>query len=188
MRLALASVAVAVLLLGAAPAGADQDWFLSLSGGQFAGSGEVDELRFRGSYLIGVGLSKEFEQSPPHVGWELEGQLVQHVGEQDHLEVALSINARWKTFPWDATLDTSLAFGSGLSYATEEPKAEARANARTGSTPLLHYILAEVAVAVAAESPWSVFARVHHRSGIWGLFDGVGRASNSLALGVRDRF
>jgi hypothetical protein len=179
---------VTVLLLGAAPAEADQDWFLSLSGGQFAGSGEVDELRFRGSYLIGLGLTKEFEQSPPHVGWELEGQLVQHIGEQDHLEVDFSINARWKTFPWDTTLDTSLALGSGLSYATEVPRSEARANSETGSTRLLHYVLAEVAVAMTAESPWSVFARVHHRSGIWGLFDGVGRASNSLALGVRYRF
>jgi hypothetical protein len=30
--------------------------------------------------------------------------------------------------------------------------------------------------------------RVHHRSGVWGLFNGVGRGSNVLVGGVRYRF
>jgi len=187
-RLALAAIAAAMLLLAAAPVHAEKEWFLSVYGGQFAGSGKMAELRFRDSSLVGVGLTKEFEQSPPHVRWEVEGQLAQHLGEQDHLEVDLSINVRWVTFPWDAYLDTSLAFGSGLSYATDTPEAETRENPSAGSTRFLHYLLLEIAVTPNEESRWSAFTRMHHRSGIYGLFDGVGRASNFLVLGVRYRF
>jgi hypothetical protein len=188
--LALALVTAAVLLLGAAPARAENDWFLSLYGGQFAGSdnGDMVALRRRDSYLVGLGVTKEFEQSPPNVRWEVEGQVGRHSGEQDHLELDLTINVRWMTFPWDAYLDTSLAFGSGLSYATEAPEAEAEENPDTGSTRLLHYLLVEIAVTPPGQSRWSLFTRMHHRSGIWGFFDGVGRASNFLVFGIRYRF
>jgi hypothetical protein len=186
----LVSVTAAVLLLGAAPARAERDWFVSLYGGQFAGSrdGDLIELRFRDSYVIGLSLAKEFEQVPPHMRWELETHLLQHVGAQDHLELAFSINVRWVTFPWDAYLDTSVGFGSGLSYATEVPEAESQDNPETGATRLLHYLLVDVAVALPGETRWSLFTRMHHRSGMWGFFDGVGRASNFLGGGIRYRF
>jgi hypothetical protein len=180
---------MAVLLLAARPARAENDWYLSLYGGQFIGSGDGDlvDFRLRDAYLIGAGLTKEFARFPRQVGWELECQLAQHFGEQAHLELDFAINARWLTFPWDAQLDTSLAFGSGLSYTTDVPETEAEVNPDTGSTRLLHYLLVEVAAALP-ESRWGLFTRLHHRSGIWGFFDGVGRASNYIVLGIRYRF
>jgi hypothetical protein len=50
---------------------------------------------------------------------------------------------------------------------------------------LLHYLLIEAEVGLP-DSRWSLVARVHHRSGIFGLFSHSG--SNVLALGVRYRF
>jgi hypothetical protein len=31
--------------------------------------------------------------------WELEGQVLKHFGEQEHVELVSSINVRWITFP-----------------------------------------------------------------------------------------
>jgi hypothetical protein len=181
---------VVVLLSAPRPAPADSDWRVSLYGGQFigAGNGDMVHFRFSESYLLGLGLTYEFAESPPHVRWEVEGQGLQHMDEQEHTELALAVGVRWVTFPWNQYVDTSLGFGAGLSYATEEPEVEARENPSTGATRLLHSLILEVAVAPPGASRWSLVGRIHHRSGVWGLFDGVGSASNFFVVGIRYRF
>ncbi|MGH7325576.1 MAG: hypothetical protein ACREJ9_13170 [Candidatus Rokuibacteriota bacterium] len=183
-------VSAGVWLALAPPPARGDEWHLSLYGGQLSGSrnGDVIRLELQDSYFAGLGILKEFEQSPPHVRWEVEGVGLKHFGGQHHVEFAASINVRWITFPWDAYIDTSVAFGSGLSYATEAPEVEARDNPDTGSARFLHYIMLEVVLAVPGAPRWGVVARVHHRSGVFGLFEGVGRASNAFAGGLRYRF
>jgi len=191
MRTLLASLAVLVVVLSAPRPGlAQSDWSVSLYGGQWigAGNGDMIHFRIRETYLVGLGLMYEFDESPPHMRWELEGQILQHAGLQDHTEFALDIGLRWVTFPWDQWVDTSAALAVGLSYATEEPALELKENPETGATQLLHYLVFEIAVAPPGESRWSLVARLHHRSGVWGLFDGVGSASNFFMLGLRYRF
>lgn len=191
MRITLASLAVLVVVLSSPwLAQAESDWAVSLYGGQWigAGNGDMIHFRIRDTYLAGLGVIYEFEQSPPHVRWELEGQILQHAGLQEHTEFALDIGPRWVSFPWDKWVDTSAALGAGLSYATEEPALERKENPETGATRLLHYLVFEFAVAPPGESHWSLVIRLHHRSGVWGLFDGVGSASNFAVLGLRYRF
>src|SRR2546425_9598640 len=156
MRLAFAGVAATLLLLAPRPVRADDDWFLSLYGGQYAGGRirDIVELAYRDSYLIGLGVTKEFAQTFDVVRWEVEGQTLQHLGGQDHLELDASINVRWVKFPWNRWLETSAAFGSGLSYASEVPSQEDRDNAN-GSTRLLHYLFMEAALVVPAAPHWS---------------------------------
>jgi hypothetical protein len=48
--------------------------------------------------------------------------------------------------------------------------------------------MVELAFAPPSQPNWSVFLRVHHRSGVHGLFNGVSGGSNFLALGVRYGF
>jgi hypothetical protein len=50
---------------------------------------------------------------------------------------------------------------------------------------LLHYVMLEASFGLP-NSRWSVVARVHHRSGIFGLFSHSG--SNVLSAGLRYRF
>jgi len=50
---------------------------------------------------------------------------------------------------------------------------------------LLHYLLLEATFG-PPNSPWSVVTRIHHRSGIFGLFSHSG--SNVISAGVRYRF
>lgn len=190
MRMILASLTVLIAVLSPWLAQAESDWALSVYGGQWIGAANSDmmSLEVHDTYLAGLGLIYEFEQSPPHVRWELEAQVLQHFGLQHHTEFVLDIAVRWVTYPWDKWIDTSAALGAGLSYATEVPAFEEKENPDTGATKLLHYLVFEIAVAPPGESHWSLVLRLHHRSGVWGLFDGVGSASNFAVLGLRYRF
>ena len=140
---------------------------------------------FKDSYTAGLSVAYQFVDWGPHMRWELEGQVLKHFGEQEHVELVASINVRWITFPWNRYLDTSFAFGGGLSQATEVPVLERRDPDSSEAAALLHYLMVEAAFGLPG-SPWSVVARLHHRSGIFGLFSHSG--SNLLEFGLRYRF
>jgi hypothetical protein len=133
-------------------------------------------------------LARELATSGPHLRWEVEGQVVKHFGAQDHWELNPLLVLRWITFPWDRWADTSVAVGMGVSYATEVPEVEARRHPDTGSARFLSYLMIELSVGIPGAPEWSIVARVHHRSGVGGLFSDVQGASNALALGVKYRF
>lgn len=122
--------------------------------------------------------------------WELEGQIVRHSGMQDHWETNAVVVARWMNFPWDHWLDTRFAFGEGLSYAWQVPELEPRGDepGEGRSNRLLNYLLVELEFVVPGQPEWSAYTRIHHRSGVNGLFGGVQGGSNFVGLGVRYTF
>jgi len=90
---------------------------------------------------------------------------------------------RWTLFPWDRFVDTSIAVGEGLSYATSRPRIENRGEAAR----LLNYLMFEMELTPLQDSPWSLVGRIHHRSGVFGIFGGVRGGSNFIMIGVRYR-
>lgn len=73
--------------------------------------------------------------------------MVRHWGEQRHYEFNALWVARWQRFPWDRWVDTRIAGGHGLSYATERPPLEPRASREDrDSMRLLTYLMAEMEV------------------------------------------
>ncbi len=192
--LTLALVLSSLLAAGnAAAAEEERRWSLTLYGGTLVNAdlGEiVTEFppETEGSQFFALTLAREFATSGPHLRWEVEGQVVKHFGRQDHWELNPVLVLRWITFPWDRWADTSAAIGLGVSYATEVPEIEARRHPNTGSAHLLAYLMIELSVGIPGVPEWSVVARVHHRSGAWGLFSDVHGASNALALGIKYRF
>jgi hypothetical protein len=189
--LVVGAVALLVLVCRAAAFAEGEDeraWAITILGSRYSGSKLLDlpgKVDFKDSYTAGFSLTYQFADWGPHMRWELEGQALKHFGEQEHVELVSSINVRWVTFPWNRYLHTSLAFGGGLSLATEVPVLERRDPDNSDAAALLHYLMLEAAVGLPG-SRWSVVARVHHRSGIFGLFSHSG--SNLLAVGVRYRF
>jgi hypothetical protein len=185
----LAGVLTLLTLVPAPAAFAEKEWAVTVLGGQYSGSQLLKlgggTLDFKDSYTAGLSLSYQFVDWGPHMRWELEGQALKHFGEQEHVEFASSINVRWITFPWNRYLDTSVAIGGGLSVTSEVPVLEKRDPDNSQAATLLHYLLIEAAVGLP-NSSWSLVARIHHRSGIFGLFSHSG--SNVLALGLRYRF
>ncbi|MDQ2077205.1 hypothetical protein [Marinimicrobium sp. ABcell2] len=172
------------------PAVADGEWYLSAYWAKNSPDRLLDILQtsipeLRSTYLNAVAVNYAYAEGRL-IRWELEGQLVRHYGMQDHWETNALVVARWMHFPWDHILDTRVAYGGGLSYALEVPYIEPRSEPeREDSTRLLHYLLLEVEVTLPEAERWSAFARIHHRSGVFGLFDGVRGGSNFIGVGVR---
>ncbi len=144
---------------------------------------------FRDSQLTAATLGYAYHRSP-NARWELEAQLVKHSGMQHHWETNAVVAVRWMHFPWDRWLDTRFAFGEGLSYAWKTPPLEPRGDepGEGESSRLLNYLLLEWEFVVPGQPEWSSFLRLHHRSGVNGLFGGVQGGSNFVGVGVRYTF
>jgi hypothetical protein len=142
-------------------------------------------LTFEAPGLAGVALARRVAAPLDGLSVELEGQVVRHFGAQTHWEVnAPIVTARWSRFPWSRTLDSSVAFGLGLSLTSEKPAVEV---ANEGdSEQAMAYWMIEVDTELPAED-WRLVGRVHHRSPAYGLFGDDGGA-NALVLGLRRRF
>jgi hypothetical protein len=144
------------------------------------------DREYADSYISALTVGKGVGGYKHYLDLEVEGQIVKHWGDQDHFEFNALLGLRWLPFPWDRYLDTSFAVGEGLSYATDDPEIELEKHDRTAR--LLNYLMFELAVAVPQRPQWTLFARVHHRSGAFGLFDGVSGGSNVVGAGLRYAF
>jgi len=136
--------------------------------------------------LTALAVNKKIRSLNEHIDLELEGQVVKHWGNQHHFEFNGLFLLRWQTFPWNRYLKTSFAVGDGLSYATRTPEFELIVNDR--STKLLNFMIWELSFAHPKAKHWSYLFRIHHRSGIFGIFSDINGGSNALALGARYTF
>jgi hypothetical protein len=151
----------------------------------------IPPIEMEDHYLAGLSVAREL--SRPWEGFALEAELfgAHHWGpfrgdSQQYKEVAGLGLLRWTEMPWDEALDTSMAFGLGLSAASEDPEHERRINGATDRT--LCAMILEFTAALPGRPEWELAFRVHHRSGIWGLMNEVKGGSNYLALGLKRRF
>ncbi len=134
-------------------------------------------------YFAALALTRTIKELNQHMNIEGEGQIVKHFGEQNHMEINALLVGRWLTFPWNNSLTTSLAAGTGLSYATEVPKLEEKLHEETSQ--FLAYLMFELALSLPTRPQWYLITRIHHRSGAFGLFNDVHGASNALCLGIK---
>jgi len=137
-------------------------------------------------YFIALAVSRRIYSFTKNLDLELEGQGVKHMGNQHHWEFNGLFTLRWLTFPWNKYIDTTFAIGDGLSYATKTPKLEAEQHDNTSL--FLNYLMLELTFALPETPKWSLVVRLHHRSGIRGIFDDVEGASNALGMGLKYKF
>jgi hypothetical protein len=189
--------AVALTALAPSPAAAsrsargDYDWGFTIYHGWLteATLGEMVTLdltldtEFR---YLALALTRKIAEITPSLNLEGEGIFVKYTGEQDHLELDALVSGRWLNFPWNRTVDTTAALGLGLSFATETSPYEVRN--KGDSEQLLAFLLFELTVGIPKVPQWDLVGRVNHRSGVYGLFNGMHGAMNSVALGVKYRF
>lgn len=94
---------------------------------------------------------------------------------------------RWTTPPWGGLLPTTLAIGNGLSYANSIPALEQRLLDKTSR--VLYHLLFELTFGLEGiGSPLrntQLIFRIHHRSGIFGVIDGITGGSDFLCLGLK---
>jgi hypothetical protein len=144
-----------------------------------------NDLEFADAYLATVALAHPLRRyHEDDLGLEAEGQVVYNFGDQSHWEFNALLAARWYRFPWNDSVATTLAFGAGLSWATEVPEVEVELEG--ASEQLLIYWHLEMTFAQPG-APWAVNLRLHHRSGGFGLLADDG-GMNALCLGLTRRF
>ena len=142
-------------------------------------------LDYADSYFLAVTYARQVGQYRDAMSFEVEGQAVKHFNYMDHWEFNGAFVSRWHRFAWDETIDTSLAFGIGLSLATDLPQVELDTNDET--TELLIYWMIELALKRPKNPNVEYFARLHHRSDAWGLMNQDG-GSNGIGFGIKYRF
>ena len=193
LTLCCCALILACFLIHVSEAQTDSDWAATLYGAVLLdgnlSDGSLLYSGFEDSYLTALALTRRMTSFyEEKVDLELEGQIVKHFKDQDHLEFNGLGVLRWLPFPWDAYLDTSFASGAGLSYATEIPEVEEERRGDGQTDQLLAYLMLELELAMPASRHWSLVSRIHHRSGAFGLFNGVTGASNAWGIGIKYRF
>ena len=184
------------MLLAALPAlagepTAEKYFAVTVYGGRMTDSDFGDTLTgqadFVDAYIVVGALAWTFARFYENaLSLEIEGQVGKWFGDQHNWEFNLPVAVRWSKFPWGDYVATSLAYGVGPSYASEEPEEEIELNNSTKK--FLVYWFGELTLG-PPESNWAASLRIHHRSGAFGLVEEQGRGgSNTLAAGVKYRF
>ena len=165
------------------------DWFLTVYGGAHAQDdiGDVFTLQPKfedNDYLVVVALARELWHFKKYISFELEGQIGKHFNNDTFWEFNGLIIGRWHVFPWDKYFDTSFAVGDGISHYTEVSKVEKADDEDSQRT--INYLLFELALGLPQHPRWDVVLRIHHRSGIFGVYEGGG--SNYVTGGFKFSF
>lgn len=194
----IVATVILVLSLSSLPAEAqerkargDYNWGVTLYRGVLteATLGEMSrfDVTFDSEFTyLALALTRKITEITPNLNLEGEGIIVKYGGDQDHLELDALMSGRWLAFPWNRWVDTTAAFGLGLSYATEKPPYEVRN--KGDSEQLLAFLLFELTAGIPQVPQWDLVMRINHRSGVFGVFDGMHGAMNSLAFGLKYRF
>ena len=119
---------------------------------------------------------------------QLAGNVAVRSGAREHriYEFDPYVAFRWANLPWNNYVTTSLAVGEGISYASSVPSIEKRKNQNTKR--LLNYLMLEATFALPNYPQLQLVARIHHRSGAFGLYHAGNSGSNVIGLGVRYLF
>ena len=167
---------------------------MTLYHGRYTDDGLADEIlilqpvRYEGAWLTALAYSEVISRPVPERRWEVEWQLAGHSGQQNHGEVNALVTHRWIHTPWDNGHQITTAFGFGVSWASEVPPLELASHTNEGATDWLSYMLLEVTTDIPGVDNIDLVGRIHHRSGIFGLIDGVHGGSNIITLGFSYEF
>ena len=137
--------------------------------------------------LVGVALARRAGRLwrfdlEPEIG------LARRSGRQDETEVWGAVFARYRGFPWDDRLLTTVAVSTGLNWASDISAVE-RARARDGrGSQLMHYFAPEVTFALPSAPRSELVFRFHHRSGVFGLVSDAIGGAQYVTVGLRFRF
>lgn len=190
--------AVAPLRAGVLPTPvAEPRWSVSVFGGFTDHDGRMfDAIRLpadrslREENLAGVALAYRVGRFWSHFTLEVEGGVGTRFPDSHATEGWAAAFVRFDGFPWKQALYTSVGASVGLDYLSTLPPSEVPTIGEPDrpTSKLLHYFSPEIAFAFPEARRHEMFVRLHHRSGVWGLFNGVHGGSDALVMGYRLRF
>jgi len=148
---------------------------------------EPEHVVMTSTYIAAANVNYRFYESPKlPLQFEGEFDIDKHFGKAHEYELVLAPFVRWTAFPWNNYLYTNARVSLlGLSYVTGVSAWEKQNSGQEKGSNFLQFGALELTFAEKKTSPGEFFVRVHHRSGIFGLINGVVGGSNYLAVGYR---
>jgi hypothetical protein len=122
------------------------------------------------------------------VDFELGGAY--RAGTTNSPEAWYAFYFRYDGFPWRNRLYTSFGLSTGLDWLNTLPQVETgtAAQPEAHTSKILHYFSPELVFSLPDSPQHEVALRYAHRSGMFGLFNGVWEGSNVVAVSYRRRF
>nr|WP_232227809.1 hypothetical protein [Leptospira wolbachii] len=178
-----------------------ENWNLVMYGGIFTTTDLIpivfrQKTDYKESYIGSLGISRPLDYRIRWFDFLWEGNVTKHFGEMNHWELngfyIVKIDRMYGS-------PISLSLGEGLSLASENPKLENKAKGyyldglqkdAIESRALLNYMMVEISSYLPFERKTELFLRVHHRSGIFGLYcpPDPNCGSNFVSYGFRTSF
>ncbi len=111
------------------------------------------------------------------------------LGQTDAAEGWTALFLRFDGFSWRDRLYTTVGVSTGLNVISRLPREETGPpwDPKPNRSHLLHYFSPEIAVALPHRRQYELVLRVHHRSGVYGAFNGLRGGSDAIAIGYRYR-
>ena len=119
---------------------------------------------------------------------DLEVGAGQRLGNSKATEVWTALYFKYDGFPWSDKIYMTAGVSTGVNYASSISDLEVSKSGNDTGTKLLHYFSPEITFADPENKNTEVVARLHHRSGVFGLFDGVSGGSTFFSVGIRQHF
>lgn len=171
----------------------DRKWALSLMAGyasidadmQFAPKAWWDKS-FREEAVIVGAASYNVVRFLRHFTFEAEVGLGHRFGV-GATEGWVAAYIRYDNFPWNHIIRTTVAASVGVNYISRLPRSE-RDEPGEPTSHLLHYFSPEITFALPDKPEHELVMRIHHRSGIFGLMNGVHGGADAFVVGYRYRF
>nr|WP_245918445.1 hypothetical protein [Leptospira ellinghausenii] len=179
-----------------------ENWNIVLYGGIFTTTDLIpivfrQKTDYKESYIGTIGVSRPLDYRIRWFDFLWETNVTKHFGEMNHWETNAFYIVKINRI-YDSPI--SLSLGEGMSLASENPRLENKAKGyylETGlqkdaieSRALLNYMMVEVSSYLPLERKTEVFLRIHHRSGIFGLYcpPDPNCGSNFVSYGFRTAF
>lgn len=119
---------------------------------------------------------------------EAEAGVSARFGDENLGEAWAALYLRYDGLPWNDTVYTTIGANTGVSLLTDLSDFERWRDEKGRSSVLLHYLGPELTFADPDNKDVELVLRYHHRSGVFGLFDGVVSGSTFISAGIRVRF
>lgn len=139
-------------------------------------------------HLIATSVSRQVGHFWTHWTLEPEVGIGQRFGRESATEVWGALYFRYSDFPWDRWVVTTMAFSTGLNWASAVTDVEVdRAKDETGSQ-LMHFFSPEITLAAPSRPNVELLFRFHHRSGVFRLVSDAWGGAQYASVGIRIRF
>ena len=138
--------------------------------------------------VIAAALSRRFATLFGLLDLEAEAGLDQRFGDMHATTGWLAVDFRWSRFPWNDVVATTIAFVDGPSFASQVDTEERARSGNGRGSDFLNFASPEITFALPGHPEDELVLRYQHRSGIFGLMNGVDEGSSFATIGFRRVF